>query len=592
MTRKRVENPLRGHQMKRRRNLFGFGKSVSFSSGALKGAYGAGYRGEHGHRGSELFDKWLKKQKEHEKFASGFVRQLKEEYKRGEEDYFAKKGGAGAGARSSGSGSSGGGKGKGKAVTYKGYRIEPVGDGEWVIPGIDKESRFESLGEAKRFVMSNPKKQTKRTISDYLSEPVNLGGEIMPRGEAYNKLVEIAKSQGASDPRLMADRWMQGYDRTHKNPKRKRRGPVESTVTGITSTGTSVGRYLDSELGRIVGHNPTPTLTQGDARAYVIEMSHNYYSAWVVGADGERHEKEFKGEQAGEAAKAWARLKLWEVAGAGVRGNPTANSRALYDRIQEHLQDPNNVVVVRTNLKQWNYTKKHAGMFKAPSKESEDGVYVQRGKHWDYVFPQYVHFARYKTNPEADSASMYETFHGRPSQETIVLEQDEHYHTHVATLGTCCGFLIDDDTRTFAIGLSGYEWNPRAKGPGKGHGAFEKKDDDAEEVLLTSNEDGTQLFVDGGDQSLDLDGLDITGAEAEHESIVLGQVCLVAYETQKKFDGFETIQYVHEFSEESKGPLPMLRYMRLNGKGARMFLDGGVYKVEKPLTGVSAGIVD
>jgi len=538
----------RRRQHKRRENLFGFGRrgkgkgqTISSSSRIEREAYEAGYRGEGGQRGTALFGKWLEKQPERGEFSRGFVGRLKKEYKRGVVEEHAdhlleRQGLKGKAKKAAGE----------KAVTYKGYRIEPVGEGEWVVPKVDKESRFESLAEAKRFVASNP--------------------------------------------------------------KRKRRGPVESTVTGITSTGSSVGRYLDRELGRIVGNpqdryllfsqtmyrtigekggpqtvsgpttrvahgtkievmqksgkrvlvkgywdnapfygwidesdavtgkvyrsthgaepegmrsNPTPTLTQGDSRAYVIELKSNLYSAWVVDGKGKKWEQEFSGERAEEVAKGWARLKLFEVAGAS--RNPK-----------------------------------------------------RRGKR----------------NPESSAASMYETFHGRPSQETIALTETEHYHTHVATLGTCCGFLIDDGSRTFAIGLSGYTWNPRAKGPGKMRGGFEKTDENAEDVLLTSNEDGTQLFVDGGDQSLDLDGLDITGAEAEHESIILGQVALVGYETAKKFDDFETIQYVHEFSEDSHGPLPVLRYMRLNGKGARMFLDGGVYQVEKPLTGVSAGIVD
>ena len=104
-----------------------------------------------------------------------------------------------------------------------------------------------------------------------------------------------------------------------------RRGPIESTVSDTIRTGKSMGRYLDSQLGRFV--NPAidrvqPTLTQGDSRAYVIEMESRKYLAWVVDGSGERREREFEGTRAKEAAKAWARLVLFEVAKAGVRSNP------------------------------------------------------------------------------------------------------------------------------------------------------------------------------------------------------------------------------------------------------------------------------
>ena len=51
-------------------------------------------------------------------------------------------------------------------------------------------------------------------------------------------------------------------------------------------------------------------------------------------------------------------------------------------------------VLVSTYLKTTVYSAKHAKMFKAPTKVTERGVYVQHGRRWDYVFPQYIKFEK------------------------------------------------------------------------------------------------------------------------------------------------------------------------------------------------------
>ncbi len=109
-------------------------------------------------------------------------------------------------------------------------------------------------------------------------------------------------------------------------------------------------------------------------------------------------------------------------------------------------------------------------------------------------------------------------------------------------------------------------------------------------VYLTSNEDGTQLFIVGGDQSLDLSGLGITGQSANKELITIGSVTNICYHAHKIFDGKrEEFDYVHKFSEDSHGPLPVLIYDRIN---RQLKLSGGVYKIERPLVGTSPGIED
>jgi len=72
--------------------------------------------------------------------------------------------------------------------------------------------------DAKRIVgrFRNPPKSRKPTlVAAHMEELINFGGLMMSRGEAYQELMAIAKAQGhsASDARVLADRWMQGYDR-------------------------------------------------------------------------------------------------------------------------------------------------------------------------------------------------------------------------------------------------------------------------------------------------------------------------------------------------------------------------------------------
>ena len=717
----------------RKENLFGFGKGSSklqSSSRLEKQAYDAGYRGVDGWHGTHYFDAWLKGQGDKKEWSSGLVSRLKAEYKRGGVEYEADR--LLEKAKAQGKVKTGG--KEDKPVKYKGHRIVPVGGGEWAIPDVDRESRFESLAEAKRFVMANPTRPIYlvRSKTMYRTPPETLtsnltgptfkvfGGqaEIIHKGRGGRVLVK-----GEYDGQPFYG-WLskEDYTRTKPNPSH---GPVESTVSDITRTGKSMGRYLDSQLGRFV--NPAidrvqPTLTQGDSRAYVIEMESRKYLAWVVDGSGERREREFEGARAKEAAKAWARLVLFEVAKAGVRSNPVGDGRpwlkmsdsmtlpqaqALAAKLK--TQDRKLRVLGSTG----NYSEVEVRQtFERPHGRKEYGVFVvmntqenpatspeqyrlaqavlsgtARGAHMPvkvareivektpaamrseymrtnpgyevrFIKPSQAnelfnlyHLARVplsgtgkdtpyermlwaskefhklhpevsetgaykdldglrsnwfepaparrgrkrrpiKHNPESSSMDMYSSFHGRPSRETVEITETIHDHDNVAALGTCCGFLIVAGSKQFAIGLSGYTWSPRADGPGKKKGGFVKTDPAADDVFLSSNEEGTQMFVDGGDQELDLSSLGITGREAEKEAVVIGDVAMVAYETEKEFDKFDLIQYVHTLSEDSKGPLPVLRYMRRNSKGARMFLDGGVYYIEKPLVGTSPGIED
>lgn len=50
------------------------------------------------------------------------------------------------------------------------------------------------------------------TAPEYMSELINYGGTMVPRGYVYTLLLNVAKAQGHDNPRILADRWMQGHD--------------------------------------------------------------------------------------------------------------------------------------------------------------------------------------------------------------------------------------------------------------------------------------------------------------------------------------------------------------------------------------------
>lgn len=48
--------------------------------------------------------------------------------------------------------------------------------------------------------------------ADYMQELIEYGGKMVPRGYVYQLLWNIAKAQGNTNPKILADRWMQGHD--------------------------------------------------------------------------------------------------------------------------------------------------------------------------------------------------------------------------------------------------------------------------------------------------------------------------------------------------------------------------------------------
>lgn len=180
-------------------------------------------------------------------------------------------------------------------------------------------------------------------------------------------------------------------------------------------------------------------------------------------------------------------------------------------------------------------------------------------------------------NPADTAADMYESFHGKPATTTVVVKESFHEHEHLAVLGPLVSIWVA----------------PIFTMPGKGvevitsdaERDFDEVGADDATVFLASNEDGTQLYLVGGDQSLPLDKFKFAG-DAIKDSMVIGILYELTYRTRKKFDKFQLTDYYHELGEET-GDQPMLIYDSLS---PHCYVAGGKYKINTPLIGMSPGI--
>ena len=184
-----------------------------------------------------------------------------------------------------------------------------------------------------------------------------------------------------------------------------------------------------------------------------------------------------------------------------------------------------------------------------------------------------------KRNPESGAAEFYKKFHGEPSTEEVVVENEIHEHTHLGVVGilVCCVI----DTPTGLRAAIKFEEDP---------------------PFLCSSEDGHQLYVIGGCQEIDLKALGMHGKEWYKERMVLGQFAPpegkrkwnISYLTRKDFDQFEEIEYQHLLGEgdgQDEGKMvyeaPMLEYEPSN---QLLYVTGGQYHIGLPLFKTSAGI--
>jgi hypothetical protein len=161
-------------------------------------------------------------------------------------------------------------------------------------------------------------------------------------------------------------------------------------------------------------------------------------------------------------------------------------------------------------------------------------------------------------NPADGAAEMSEKFHGRPVLETVIVEESVHYHTHLAELGTLEKLVV--------------------KASNKDAGIVELEDFAG--ALLCSNEDGTHLYVRGGDQSVPLEEFSLEG---NHDFEDLGEVLEIRYYTVKEHLGSQggEADYYHEFGEDDKanGDKPRRPRLRYSTRDKLLSFTGGGYEV-------------
>jgi hypothetical protein len=169
-------------------------------------------------------------------------------------------------------------------------------------------------------------------------------------------------------------------------------------------------------------------------------------------------------------------------------------------------------------------------------------------------------------NPEAESADGFEAFHGFRPTEQITVEKDVHYHSELWAVGELIKLIVvsPDGIEVDITGFKG--------------------------AMLSANEANTQLYIEGGDQTVNLSDFGL--GEPYHDKEDLGEVKKLFYFTNKTHlgdQGGEAV-YHHKLGEEGtkrnyefgklegrKVPRPRLAYDVVNQ--ALEFI-GGEYVIE------------
>jgi hypothetical protein len=162
-----------------------------------------------------------------------------------------------------------------------------------------------------------------------------------------------------------------------------------------------------------------------------------------------------------------------------------------------------------------------------------------------------------RTNSAEASAERYEYFHGRPPGEEFEFKTEIHRHSVLSGIGKLMELEINAIDGKRRVKLEGF----------KG-------------ALLAQDEKGKQLYIVGGDQSVNLADF---GIKNPHEQEILGSLVNVVYFTTKDHlmpeDG-GTANYKHKFGKAA-------RFYAFGQKGSRLPLVG--YDVRNKLLSIQGG---
>jgi len=141
-----------------------------------------------------------------------------------------------------------------------------------------------------------------------------------------------------------------------------------------------------------------------------------------------------------------------------------------------------------------------------------------------------------RKNPEASAAERYRLFHGKDPDVVTEVETEVHEHLTLSGIGKLVKLVILSVDGCAEVDLTNFRG-----------------------AMLAQNEEGTQLFIVGGDQRVDLSSF---GIKQPHEQEVIGAVKEVHYDTEKTHltpaTGGKAI-YHHTFGGK-KSRLPLMIY--------------------------------
>jgi hypothetical protein len=165
-----------------------------------------------------------------------------------------------------------------------------------------------------------------------------------------------------------------------------------------------------------------------------------------------------------------------------------------------------------------------------------------------------------RRNPANASADVFKEFHGYPADEVVTVSKRVHYHKHLAAAGELVGLDVwgIDETGHHLKGFSG--------------------------ALLAFNEKKNQLFIEGGDQVINVDNF---GIDEPHEMETLGVVTKITYFANKTHlgdEGGEAV-YGHRFRTTNENGkhvvVTMTRYPDLiyDVVNEQLLFSGGSYEI-------------
>ena len=148
-----------------------------------------------------------------------------------------------------------------------------------------------------------------------------------------------------------------------------------------------------------------------------------------------------------------------------------------------------------------------------------------------------------------EAAALSEKFHGRPATKAREFDEPADERQVLTELGALVSLTVKSPA-------------------GKAEIIFDKG------TKLAASPDGGQLYIVGGDQSIDQDDLELSDQDGK-DHVEIGACTHVTYYTRKGFDKFEPVNYKHRFGEDGGTP-PTLCADRIND---RLYFVGGSYEI-------------